>query len=150
MHGIGKGDHPAGLQDAEAVIDHVLTRFSWELVHQENAGHPLEGALGEGHGFAIALHQLGKLPRELAQPLIGLAQVGTGEIQAHQLGFGQGPSDLPEGAARAGGHIQHPDLASRTPSKGPQPPNQGSDHPAAHGICRAVEQDFNLKVVERR
>ena len=118
MHGIGKGDHSPRLQDAEAVVDHVLARFAWELVHYKNAGHPLEAALGEGHGFAIALHQLGELSRQLGQPFIGLAQVGSGEIQAYQLGFGQGPSDLPEGAARAGGHIQHPDLASRTFSKG--------------------------------
>ena len=117
-------------------------------MHQEHAGHGLHAGVGKGHGFAIALDELGQFVGQLAEPAVGLAQVGAGEVQAHQAGLGQGGTDLAQGAARASGHIEHSQLAGGPIGEGPQAPDQGLEDAPPHRIGRAVKQDFHLQVVE--
>jgi len=98
-------------------------------MQQENAADRLEAAVGAGHGLGIALHQLGQLAWQLRQPAIGLTQIGTGEIEPHQLGLRQGTAQLPQGASRAGGDIQHPNRTGGTRGEGLESAAQGREDP---------------------
>ena len=94
------------------------------------------------------MDELGQFIGQLAEPAVGLAQVGVGEVQAHEAGLGEGSTDLAQGAARAGGHIEHPQLASGPIGEGPQAPDQGLEDAPPHRIGGAIEQEFHLQVVE--
>ena len=148
LDGVGQHQHATGFQQPIALVDHVLAGLAGQLVQQEHAGDPLHAGFGEGHRLAIALHQLGQLAGQLREPAVGLAQVGRGEVEAHQLGLGQGATQLAQGAAGAGGHIQHPDLGGRVVREGLEAAQQGCQYPPAHRIGCAVEQDLHLQVVE--
>ena len=80
----------------------------------------MHAGFGKGHGLGIALHQLGKLAGELTQPTVGLAQVGGGEIQSHEVTLGQGPPDLAEGPSGASGDVEHPQRTCWPRCKGRQ------------------------------
>ena len=114
-------------------------------MEQEHAGHRLHDLVGKRQLFPVALHQLRQFARNLREPAAGLTQVRRGEIQAHQLRFGQGTPQLTQGAAGACGDVQHADGVSAPATELIQ---QGANQAAAHGISGAVEEDLDLQVVE--
>ena len=59
LHRVGQGENPTWFQQAETLVEHVLARLAREFVQQKHTAHGLEAAIGKGHRFAIALHQLG-------------------------------------------------------------------------------------------